>query len=212
MNLCNLRQKVSVAIFILEKLHVYLKDVHHRKIHFEQLTNSFIFKRLQHYHFCYLIKLQWKSVFMIFSLSFYPTLKQFNSIKSIKRSNDNTFQINKITETVPSLSKVPSTSLNFADTFPLSSTNNNLFQPKSNLNSFAKPTQTLYQPHTTSNLRTTTFIDKFYHLESSCKSASINKPPCCKERKYNKVFIEMNTTVNYFVGLGLDHQHTSDEF
>ena len=64
------------------------------------------------------------------------------------RSNDQTFMLNTKTTTVPTLSRPPLAPLNIADTYSLSTTNNNPFETNTILNATANQSQTLYQPHT----------------------------------------------------------------
>ena len=84
--------------------------------------------------------------------SFTDYIKQIqkNQTKTTEpnRSNDQTFMLDTIATTVPTLSRCPLAPLIAADTYSLSSTNNTLFQTNTNINATASPWQTLYQPHT----------------------------------------------------------------
>ena len=70
--------------------------------------------------------------------------------------------LNTKTTSVPMLSRHPLAPLNIADTYSLSSINDDPFETKTNKNATANQFQTLYQPYSAPNLSLSTVLP--YHL------------------------------------------------
>ena len=99
--------------------------------------------------------------------------------------------LNTKTTTVPTLSRPPLAALNIADTYLLSSTKNNPFQTKTNLNAAANQCQTLYQPHTAPNIGPSAI------LPSSSSTVNAKKPYSVNTQNYTVPLVEMNKSENF---------------
>ena len=108
-----------------------------------------------------------------------------------------------ITTTVPTFSRLPLPPLKIADTYEISSTNNNPFQTNTDLNATASQCQTLNQTHTAPDLGPSAFFPSSFSTVNPIISSSENT------KNYTVPFVAMNKSVKTFDGL--DHQSTPQE-
>ena len=121
------------------------------------------------------------------------------------RSGDQTFMLNTITTTVPSLPRLPLAPPNIVGTHSLSSTNRNPFQRNINLNAIANPCQRLYQTHTEPN------IGSFATLRSSSSTVIKTINICLViTQNYFVTFVEKKKSVK--TNDGIDHQNTTENY
>ena len=101
------------------------------------------------------------------------------------------------------MSRSPSAPLNIADTYLLTSINNNPIQTSTNTNATANPCQTLYQPNTAPNISPSAIspssFSTVYPLNPSPVNTQHNSVPFVSKIKSMKTFD------------GVDHQNTPEE-